>query len=173
MKGLISFGGDGETLTNRWWGPQTRGTGKLFAAGINYSVSLAKVVSYPVPFNNDGPDIVVNTGFEFAESWSDFEAFNGRARHKYGADVLYTFSPYMGVGLRGDRVVPNSKDSQETFHVIAPRLVFRSNWSSREAITLIYAKWFYGPHTHPEASAITPGDRLDDQLFALNVQMWW
>jgi hypothetical protein len=75
--------------------------------------------------------------------------------------------------MRADRVVPNSKDSEETFHVLAPRLVFRTNWQSRETITLLYAKWLYGPHTHPEASSITPGDRLDDQLFALNVQIWW
>jgi hypothetical protein len=173
VKGMISFGGDGESLTNRWWGPATQGTGKLVAAGINYSASLAKIVSYPTPFNGDGPDIVVNTGFVFAKSWSDFEPFDQRARHKYGLDVLYTFSPYMGVGLRGDRVVPSSKDSEETFHVLAPRLVFRTDWRSRETITLLYAKWLYGPHSHAEASSITPGSRLDDQLLALNVQIWW
>jgi hypothetical protein len=173
VKGMISFGGDGESLTNRWWGPPTQGTGKLWAAGLNYGASLARIVSYPTPFNNDGPDIVVNAGFVIAKSWSDFEPFNGRVRDKYGADVMYTFSPYMGVGMRADRVVPNSKDSEETFHVLAPRLVFRSDWQSRETITLLYAKWLYGPHTHAEASTITPGDRLDDQLFALNVQIWW
>ncbi|MDP9001236.1 MAG: hypothetical protein M3O46_14135, partial [Myxococcota bacterium] len=89
------------------------------------------------------------------------------------ADLLYTFLPFMGVGLRADRVVPNSKDAQETFHVIAPRFVFKTDWTSRETITLLYARWFYGPHTHPEASSITPGDRLDDQLVALNAQIWW
>jgi len=137
--------------------------GKLVVVGLNYSASLAKIVSNPVPFNGDGPDIVVNAGLVVADSWSSFTPYNGRVRHKYGLDLLYTALPYLGFGVRGDRVVPSSKDSAETFHVIAPRLVFRSGWNSRESITLLYAKWFYGSHSHPEASAISPiapGDRL-------------
>ncbi|MDP8999934.1 MAG: hypothetical protein M3O46_07465 [Myxococcota bacterium] len=173
VKGLITFGGDGESLTNRWFGAPSGGTGRLLVAGINYGASLGKIVSYPVPFTSNGPDLSINAGFEIASTWTEFGPFDGRVRHKYGADLLYTFLPFMGVGLRADRVVPNSKDSEETFHVIAPRLVFKTDWTSRETITLLYARWFYGAHTHPEASSITPGDRLDDQLVALNAQIWW
>jgi hypothetical protein len=173
LRGVTTFGGDGESLTNRWWGQQTLGTGKLMAAGVNYSASLGRIISYPVPFSSNGPDLTLNTGFIIAKSSSDFGPFDGRVRHKYGADLLYTFLPYMAVGFRADRVVPNSKDSDETFHVISPRLVFKSDWGSRDTITLSYAKWFYGPHSHSDGSSVQPGDRLDDQLFALNVQMWW
>jgi hypothetical protein len=94
-------------------------------------------------------------------------------------DVLYKFLPWLGAGIRGDRVVPTSKDSGETFHVIAPRLMFKSDWQSRETITLIYAKWFYGPRSHPEGSSSTAGQpgeflgKIDDQLIALNVNIWW
>jgi hypothetical protein len=173
VKGLNTFGGDGESLTNRWFGVPTGGNGQLVAAGVNYTASIGRIVSYPVPFAADGPDLTLNTGFEIARTSTDFQPFSGRVRHKVGVDLLYTFLPFMGVGLRGDRVVPNSNDSEETFHVIATRLVLKSNWNSRETITLIYGKWFYGPHTHPEASSIVSGDRLDDQLFALNAQIWW
>jgi hypothetical protein len=173
LKGSITFGGDGESLTNRWFGVPSGGTGQLLVAGVNYSASLGRMVSYPVPFTAEGPDVTINAGFEIAKTWSDFHAFDGRVRHKYGADVLYTFLPFMGIGLRVDRVVPNSNDSEETFHVLASRLVLKTNWTSRETITILYAKWFNGSHTHPEASSVTPGDRLDDQLFALNAQIWW
>jgi hypothetical protein len=173
VKGSNTFGGDGESLTNRWFGVPSGGTGQLLVAGLNYSASLGRIVSYPVPFSAEGPDLTINAGFEIAKTWSDFKAFDGRVRHKYGADLLYTFLPFMGVGLRVDRVVPNSNDSEETFHVLASRLVFKTNWTSRETITLLYAKWFYGSHTHPEGSLVMPGDRLDDQLFALNAQIWW
>ena len=58
--------------------------------------------------------------------------------------------------------------------MLAPRLVFRTNWVSRETISIIYGKWFYGPHSHPEASSIVSGDvGFDDQLIAFNVNMWW
>jgi hypothetical protein len=43
---------------------------------------------------------------------------------------------------------------------------------SRENISLMYAKWFYGARTHGEASGVLP-PRFDDQLFALNVNIWW
>jgi hypothetical protein len=173
IKGTVTFGGDGESLTNRWFGVTSQGTGQLLVAGVNYTTSIGRIVSYPVPFTSEGPDLTLNAGFEIAKSWSNFASFDGRVRHKYGADLLYTFLPFMGVGLRVDRVVPNSNDSEETFHVIATRLVFKTNWTSRETISLLYGKWFYGAHTHPEASSVTPGDRLDDQLFALNAQIWW
>jgi hypothetical protein len=177
LKGLATFGGEGDSLTNRWWGQATTGTGQLVAAGVNYGASLGRIVSYPVPFNSDGPDLALNVGFIFADSWSGFQPFDGRMRYKAGADLLYSFLPWVSVGIRGDVVVPNSHDPEETFYVLAPRLVFKSDWTSRDTVSLIYGKWFYGPHTHPEASSIidssAEGNRLDDQLFAVNVQIWW
>jgi hypothetical protein len=173
IKGTITFGGDGESLTNRWFGQPSLGTGKLFVAGVNYGASLARLVRHPAPNTSSHPDVTIGAGYEIAETWSDFQPFDGRVRQKLGLDVLYTFLPYMGVGLRADRVMPSSKDADESFEVIAPRLVFKSDWTSRDTITLLYAKWFYGPHSHPEGSSVTPGDRLDDQLFALDAQIWW
>jgi hypothetical protein len=173
VKGMVTFGGDGESLTNRWWGQGTSGTGDLVAAGINYSTSIGRILSYPVAFNADGPDLTFQTGFIAAESWSAFQPFDARVRFKTGADFLYTFLPFAGVGFRADVVAPNSHDSEETFAVIAPRLVLKSDWISRDTLTLIYGKWFCGAHSHPEGSSVTCGERLDDQLFALNVQMWW
>ena len=105
---------------------------------------------------------------------ADVDLFDKRLRYKFGADVFYTFKPWMAVGFRADRVAPNSKDSQETFYVISPRVVFKRSWYSHENIQIIYGKWFYGPHSHSEASAVVPSDwGLDDQLLALNVNLYW
>lgn len=172
VRGTISFGGDGETLTNRWWGQETNGTGKLLVAGLNYTASLGRILSNPAPFT-PGPDLIINAGFVIATTWTDFKEFDGRVRHKYGLDLEYSFLPFMGIGVRGDHVVPTSKDSGETFNVLAPRIVFRGGWDSRYTISLRYAKWFYGPRTHQDASLVMPGPQLDDQLFALNAQMYW
>ncbi len=174
VKGIVTFGGDGETLTNRWWGQSDTGNGSLMAAGINYTASLGRILTYPAEFT-PGPDLTVNAGFVIAAAWNDagFSPFDGRWRHKYALDLQYQFLPIMGVGIRADRVVPSSKDSQETYHVISPRLVFKGDWDSRYTISVVYGKWLYGAHTHPEGSSVTPGERLDDQLFALNAQMWW
>jgi hypothetical protein len=172
VTGIITFGGDGASLTNNWFGQSTGGTGRLVAAALNYSASLGRILSYPVPFG-DGPDLALNAGFVFAESWSDFGPFDARARYKGGVDLLYTFLPFVGAGIRGDVVVPNSHDALETFYVLAPRLVFKSGWNSRDTVSLIFGKWFYGRDTHPEASSIISGDRLDDKLLAINAQIYW
>jgi hypothetical protein len=176
VQGLITFGGDGPSLTNRWFGQSTTGTGQLVVAGVNYSASIGRMVSFPVPFSSDGPDLALNLGFIVADSWSAFQPFDARLRYKGGADLLYTFLPYVAAGVRADVVVPNSHDLAETFYVLAPRLVFKSNWNSADTVTLLYGKWFYGADSHPEANSITqlaPGNRLDSNLFAINVQIGW
>jgi len=191
LKGLQTFGGDGgQQLSERWLSSATSGTGKLFAAGINYSLSLGRLVNAPEPFSGDRPDITITTGFVIAYTLvspqalpgttmagvipADVDLFDKRLRYKFGADVFSTFKPWMAVGFRADRVAPNSKDSQETFYVISPRVVFKRSWYSHENIQIIYGKWFYGPHSHSEASAVVPSDwGLDDQLLALNVNLYW
>ncbi len=191
LKGLQTFGGDsGQTLSERWLSQATAGTGKLFAVGINYTLSLGRLLNAPEPFGNDRPDIVVTAGFVIAYTLvspqalvgttmpgtipADVDLYNKRLRYKFGADVFYTFKPWMAAGFRADRVAPNSKDSGETFYVISPRLVFKRSWYSHESVSLIYGKWFYGPRSHSEFSAVVPSDwGLDDQLIALNVNLYW
>ena len=88
----------------------------------------------------------------------DVDLYNKRMRYKFGADVLYTFKSWMAAGVRADRVAPNSKDSGETFYVLAPRLVFDAAGTAARRSRLLYAKWFYGPRSHSEFSAVIPSD---------------
>ena len=172
LRGVNSFGGEGQTLTERWLGSDTTGTGTVNVVGINYSGSLGRILSHPKPFDASSPDLIINAGAVIANSHSANPLFDGRVRYKAGLDLFYNFMANMGVAVRVDRVAPSSKDSDETFHVLAPRLVLRTGWTSRENISLMYAKWFYGAHTHGETSGVLP-PRYDDQLFALNVNIWW
>ncbi len=173
VKGLTTYGGDGEQLTQRWWGIPSYGTGKLLVLGANYSLSVAKLVLHPKSFGGDAPDIVLNAGVHVARTSTSYAPFDGRWRHKYGLDALYTLTRHLGVGARLDRVVPSSKNADETFHVLAGRLQLKTDWTSREAIQLIYAKWFYGDATRNEGTGERTPERMDDQLLALNFNMWW
>ena len=186
LRGLTTFGGEGQTLTERWWGDATGGTGKLFAGGLNYTGTLRAMRK----ISGDGPDVTLNAGLVMAYTLVNTttasgttvpgplppgaDVFNHKRRTKFGADVLYSFASFMGAAVRFDRVEPNSKDAGETFHVLASRLIFRTDWQSRGALTLLYAKWFYGPRSHSETGAVVSSDvGLDSQLVALNVNMWW
>ena len=145
----------------------------MLVAAVNYTVSLGKIVAQPQAFNGDGPDIVVNTGFHWATTWQDYEKWNRRDRYKGAVDALYTFIRYLGVGCRFDTVVPNSKDMDETFYVLAPRIQLKTDWTSREALNIMYARWFYGSKTRNEGTGERTPERLDNQLLALNINLWW
>lgn len=172
LEGFETIAGPGTSLTENYWGQDTSGTGQLLSAGANYSVSFGTVLSHPTPFTT-GPDLLVQIAGQLISPTTDNDALDGRVRHKYGTDLLYILSSWFAVGLRGDRVVPNAKDDEETFHTIAPRLQFKTDWSSREVITLKYVKWWYGERTRSQGATGLPPERLDDQLFALNFNMWW
>jgi hypothetical protein len=172
LRGLFSFTNEGQQLAERWLGVNNGGTGTVDVAAFEYNASLGRILSQPIPFDANGPDLVLTLGGVVATSHSDDTVYNGRIRQKYGADLLYRFVSFLSAGLRVDHVAPNSKDSQETFNVVAARLVFKTDWQSRENITLLYAKWFYGADTHNEYSSVGP-PRLDDQLISLNVNMWF
>jgi hypothetical protein len=173
LRGITTFGGDGERLTSSWWGNKTTGTGTLLVGGVAYSMSVASLLLDPEPFSGNAADVQISTGLNLAYGTSDDPVFDGRLRHKYGIDVLYTFLPYVGAGVRFDRVVPSSLDSKQTFHVLAPRLQFKSDWQSHEAIVVSYVKWFLGPETHLDGTQPRTSERIDDEMFTLNFNMWW
>jgi hypothetical protein len=173
LSGLQTFGGQGKRLVEDYFGARGGGDGTLFVLAANYRVSLAQMIRHPEPFNFEAPDIQVEVGGVLVTTSSNNEPFEDRVRHKFGADGLYTFLPWLGVGLRVDRVVPSSEDPDQTFHVIAPRLQFKSNWTSHETVTLSYVKWFYGDRTTSEGFDRYPREELDDQMFGLQFGMWW
>lgn len=173
LRGVITYGGDPERLTNSWWGVNTGGTGTLLLGGISYTMSLARLLLHPEPFSGQAPDIVLTAGATFGRTTSDEAEFDGRVRHKYGVDALYTVLPWLGFGLRLDRVVPTSKNDRQTFHVVAPRVLFKTDWNSRENITLSYVKWFFGPESHLDGLNNRASELIDDQMFTLNFNMWF
>jgi hypothetical protein len=172
LKGVETFGGEGNQLTDRYLGDETGGTGTMNVVGFNYSTSLGKILAFPKSFDTSSPDLIIQAGGLLAHSNGANPLFDGRIRYKAGLDVMVTCFSWLSVAFRVDHVTPNSKDHSEDFQVVAPRLVFKSNWNSRENITLMYAKWLYGDHSHPEYSTVIP-PRLDDQVFALSANIWW
>jgi hypothetical protein len=189
LRGLLTYAGEGQQLTERWLGVDNGGNGKVEVAVINWSASLGRILSAPVVFDSNAPDLLINVGAVFATSHdlgpsfydqcngqavcqSTSRTYDGRWRYKFGLDLLYQLLPWFSLGGRFDRVMPNSKDSDETFHVLAGRLVFKTDWSSRETLSLIGARWFYGPQTHAEYASLTR-PWLDQWLVAANVNLWW
>lgn len=173
IRSVNTYASFGEELTDRWLGVESEGTGSVSVGAVNYELSIGKVVSYPTKFEGHGPDIFIKTGLHVAKSTTEVELFNDRWRYKGAVDVLYTFSRHFGVGVRVDQVSPNSKDTREDFQVIAPRIQFKTDWTSRDTFNLMYAKWLYGPMTRIEGTGERTPAQIDDEFFGFSVNMWW
>lgn len=175
LEGLGFFGAvNGDELTRRYFGPIGGGNGTMTAVGAEYNLSWAKLLHHPEPFWGEGPDLITSVFSNAAFIHESEDPFmRGRQMFKAGTEVTYRFFPWLGVSGRYDHVIPNSKDKEETFDVISPKLLFRTRWITHEQITLSYARWFYGENTHAEAPLEFPREELDNQMFALHFGMWW
>jgi hypothetical protein len=83
------------------------------------------------------------------------ERVDGQKRLKYGADLEYSPVKWFGAGLRYDRLQPNSKIPEQSFHIVSARLVFRSAFATHEEVTLGYSRYLYDQRDCPLTA--TPG----------------
>lgn len=174
LEGLGFFGAvSGEQLVKRFIGQIGGGNGNMWVVGGEYNFSLGKYLHHPEPFWGEGPDLIASVFSNAAFIKSEDPNQDGQTMFKAGGELTYKFASWVGVSGRYDHVIPNSKDREETFDVISPKLLFKSNWITHEQVTLSYTRWFYGENTHAEFPYELPRDELDNQMFALHFGMWW
>jgi hypothetical protein len=96
---------------------------------------------------------------------------DGNLKLKFGADLQYHATPSLTAAIRFDRLQPNSEVPEQSFAVISPRLVFTSNWVTREQLTFQYSRYLYNQRECP-TGARSPADfaRLRNHGSALCVQ---
>lgn len=118
-------------------------------------------------------------------SWEE----NGAKKLKYGADLVANVLPWLGFGVRGDYVQPDSKDVHESFGVISPKLIFRTKFITHEEITAQYSRYFDGADVIPQQYLALIGSKNianfnpnfqtlpaypnDEQVFGIKATMWW
>jgi hypothetical protein len=68
---------------------------------------------------------------------------DGNMKLKYGADIQWHVTPSVTAAMRADRLQPNSEIPEQSFSILSPRVVFSSNWVSREALTFQYSRYIY------------------------------
>lgn len=173
LTGLNTYGGTGVRLFKDWWGQKSEGNGSLLVFGAEYTLSIGTLARYPQPFWGEGPDLIGMVAYHHAQTTSQDPAFDGRSRNKAGTEWTYRMLSWFGVGARFDWVQPNTKDNEETFTVVTPKLYFKSNWTSHEVVTVQYAKWFYGSRTRAQGTDPVFHDNLDDQMLSISFGMWW
>jgi hypothetical protein len=174
LTGMNFFGAyTGEALTKRFLGPQGGGSGQLLVAGFEYNVAWSRLLRYPVELGPGGPEVFTSVFIDYVQVASTDPDFDGRRMVKLGAELTYRWLAWLTLSGRVDRVAPNSKDAAESFSVVSPKLIVKSDWLSHEQLTLSYTRWFYGAHTHAEFPNDFTRGQLDTAMFALTFGLWW
>ncbi len=168
--------GSGKELNEHFWGFGSLGNGALTLLGGQYSVSLGKLLRYPMEFWGEGPDLTLSAFGIYAHVKSDMPMFDDKDMFKYGAEGVYSFSKYVASSLRIDHVVPDASEPGRSFGVFSPKLIFRSGWVTRESLTLQYAYYALGKDVRVEGDTrlvnIT-SENPDRHLVALYGTIWW
>lgn len=166
----------GPSLMQNYLGEEGRGTGRLSTWGAQYDLSIGKLVSYPLRFTGDGPDILVSLFGLGTHVTSNDTARDGVTKLKYGAEATYSLLSWLAASARWDRVDPNVDDKHYSFSVLSPRLIFHSDWQSTDQVVLQYSRWFNGSLTTVRTGSPPREDVTvvpDQDVISLSASMWW
>jgi hypothetical protein len=173
LTGLNFFGAyTGEQITKRFLGAADGGTGTMEVGGLEYTLGWARFLR-PKTYQAEAPNLITSVFVDAAHINSMDPTTDGKFMSKFGAQVTYRFFPWLALSARADHVAPNSKDVHETFNVINPAIIFKSNWLTHEQVTLAYTQWFYGADTHADFPDLYTRGQLDDRMYSLTFGMWF
>jgi len=188
---LNTRGGPG--LIANYLGPNSNGNGNITVIGGQYDLSIGKLVSYPVPFSGDGPDLYVSVFGMIAHVNSDdhfydanYRFYDGVTKWKAGGEVTYSVLPWLAFSGRYDKVVPDTDTKGQPpvvppgtsygFAVVSPRIILRSDWQATDQIVIQYSHWFNGANTLIRVGD-PPMENIswvpDKDMISLSASMWW
>jgi len=131
------------------------GTGSVDSVLAQYEFSLTNFLQMSEEggqkFWGEGSDLKVALYGMVNKVKSDYKPVNprvwgptdGNLKLKYGADIQYHATPSLTAAVRVDRLQPNKDVPEQSFAIISPRLVFTSNWVTREQLTFQYSRYVY------------------------------
>jgi hypothetical protein len=138
-------------------------SGKVDTVLFQYLLRLAPLLGHP----RGGPDIALGV----FGMYNHVQAPNNikQDRLKFGADLYVTPVKFAAIGFRFDRVLPDGPNTDFAYTAISPRLIFHTNWLSREYVIVDYTRYIYGPSTVASAPYDNPtGPRPDPNLVVVS-----
>jgi hypothetical protein len=170
FEALHSF--EGWNLRDNYFGATATGTGTIDTIFAQHVFSLERKRRGVEDFWGQGPDVVLSAFGMYNRVRSDDTAFTGaRGKLKLGGEATWTPLPWLGADFRYDLVRPDTADSRQTFHVLSPSIILRTNYASNEQVMIGYSRYFNGDRVSPgyPHESLTP----DKHLLRLSASMWW
>lgn len=183
----------GRGLIQNYIGPgddgDERGTGTILTVGGQYDLSLAHLLLHPRTFDGKSHDLVLSLFGMFTRTSSDDKTraikadgskgewlYDGVNMMKFGAEAGYTLTSWFAFGGRVDHVRPQSEFAERSFSIVSPRLIFRSDWQSRDQVVLQYSKFLYGDKPLVKSGyplVDDPDLNPDADMLSISANMWW
>jgi hypothetical protein len=160
------------------------GTGSLMTIGGQYDLSLAHLLLHPHTFDGKSHDLVLSLFGMYTRTSSKDRTrdsdgnwlYDGINMLKFGAEAGYTVTSWFAFGGRVDHVSPHSEFKERDFDIVSPRLIFRSDWQSRDQIVVQYSHFFYRDSPLVKAGyplVDSPGLKPDADMVSISANMWW
>lgn len=175
----------GRGLVHNYLGTNAQeGTGSLLTIGGQYDLSLAHLLLHPRTFDGKSHDLVLSlfgvyTRVQSKDKTRDANGnwlYDGINMLKFGAEGAYTLTSWFAFGGRLDHVSPQSELPGRDFNIISPRVIFRSDWQSRDQVVLQYSHFLYGKSPLVKSGyplVDDPSLNPDADVISLSANMWW
>ena len=152
--------------------------------GGQYELSVGKLISYPVPFSGDGPDLylsAVRHGRARRTATTSFydpncRYYDGVTKWKAGFEGTVQL-PALAGGFAAIRQGHARHPGRSYgFAVVSPRVILRTDWQATDQIVLQYSHWFNGGRTLIRVGD-PPVENInwvpDKDMISLSASMWW
>lgn len=162
--------GGGSGLSRFYLGPASRGNGSITAAGLQYDLSIGRLLRHPAPFWGEGPDLALSLYGLFARTQSVDPNYDDVNRLKVGAEATYTPIAWLGLQGRYDHIAPDLELTALGKNITTARLIAKTEWIAHERIWLQYSHYFNGRGVTDPFTNLPP---RDEDLIAFVTSMWW
>jgi hypothetical protein len=170
---LNARGGPG--LINEYLGKGSNGNGSLKTVGAQYDLSLSRLL-FPEDYRGEHADLLMSLFGIGTEVSSDDPARDGVLKLKAGAELTYNMLSWVGTSARFDHVRLDHEFDSRAFNVLTGRLLFHTDWLSRDEFALSYSHFAYG-HEVYVAQGYPPLDdptlNPDRHVLSLSATFWW
>ena len=165
----------GPELIEQYLGPNSAGNGSLTTFGAQYDLSVSRLV-YGDLYTGASPDVLISLFGVGTSVKSNDKDYNGVFKLKGGAEAAYLPMSWFGFAERFDHVRLDSGDSKKAFTMISSRLLFHTNWKSRDELALQHTYFMYGSDVQVKTGyppVIDASARPDKHVVSLTGTFWW
>lgn len=170
---LNSRGGNG--LVSEYLGKNSGGDGALTTFGAQYDLSVARAL-FGDKYRGRNPDFLFSLFTLGTKVKSDDPDQDGVLKIKGGFEGTYNMMSWFGASGRFDHVRQDHDVNSRAFTVYTGRLLFHSDWMSRDEFALSYSHFVYGNQVYAASGYPAVDNPLlnpDKDVFSLSGTFWW